>query len=48
MLWYSSYLLVLFVLCFTCTTLSVDVCFYVLSMAGLMNGYLEIYGRKLS
>ena len=28
--------------------LSVDMCYYVTSMAGLMNGDLEIFVRKLS
>jgi hypothetical protein len=30
------------------TALSVDMCYYVMLMAGLMNGELEIFGRKLS
>jgi hypothetical protein len=30
------------------TALSVDMCYYVMSLAGLMNGELEIFGRKLS
>jgi hypothetical protein len=29
------------------TALSVDMCYYVMSLAGLMNGELEIFGRKL-
>lgn len=29
------------------TTLSVDMCFYVMTMAGLMNSELEIFVRKL-
>jgi len=48
MLWYGSYLPVLFILWFTSTTLSVDMCYYVMSMAGLMNDDLEIFGMKLS
>jgi len=48
MFWYSSYLLVLFILWFTSTTLSVGMCFYVMSMAGLVNDDLEIFGMKLS
>jgi len=30
------------------TTLSVDMCYYLMSMAGLMNDDLEIFGMKLS
>jgi len=48
MLWYGSYFPVLFILWFTSTTPSVDMCYYVMSMAGLMNDDLEIFGTKLS
>jgi hypothetical protein len=48
MLWYSSYRLVLFILWFTSTTLSIDMCHFVMSMASLMNCELEIFGGKLS
>jgi len=47
MLWHSSYLLVLFILWFTSTTLSVDMCYYVMSLARLMNDDLEVVGIKL-
>jgi hypothetical protein len=47
MLWYRSYLLVLFVLWLTFTVLSVDMCYYVMSIAGLMNNDFEIFDRKL-
>ena len=30
------------------TALSLDMCYYVMSMAGLMNDDLEIFGMKLS
>ena len=37
-------------ICFVvhCTALSVGMCYYVMWMAGLMNGELEMYGVKLS
>ena len=30
------------------TALSIDMCYYVMSMAGLMHNDLEIFGMKLS
>ena len=46
MLWYSSYLLVVFILQFT-VRLSVHMCCCVMLMAELMNGDLETFGMKL-